>query len=191
MYQPSSEPHDELHSPIGPDDVYGLSKLQAERWVEHFAVRRGFSAVVARLSNVVGPGETNPHVVPEIVAQLKAGHRTIALGNLTSRRDYLDVSDAARGLATLTVAQGGLAGETKVINLGSGGTHSVSEVLDLLRKVPGVPTLRGQGDRRKDPDGRPSGAAARDRPGARAVRLGPCPRPGGDAGPHLGTARPA
>ncbi len=47
--------------------------------------------------NVIGPGETNPHVLPEIVAQLKAGRTRLQLGNLDAKRDYVHVQDVARG----------------------------------------------------------------------------------------------
>jgi UDP-glucose 4-epimerase len=140
VYHPSIQPHDEITSRVGPEDVYGLSKVQAEEWVRHFAGRRSISAVIARLSNVIGPGETNPHVLPEILAQLQAGHHTLEMGNLESRRDYLDVEDAARGLAILATTTSDLE-RVEVVNLGSGKSHSVAEVLEILRALPGAPAF--------------------------------------------------
>ena len=34
-----------------------------------------------RLFNVIGPGETNPHILPAILAQVLKGRRTLRLGN--------------------------------------------------------------------------------------------------------------
>ena len=72
VYRPDLAAHDEQHSVIEPVDLYGWTKLQGEHYVRYFAKLRQYSACIVRLFNVVGPGETNPHVLPEIIAQLKA-----------------------------------------------------------------------------------------------------------------------
>jgi UDP-glucose 4-epimerase len=139
VYAPSSGPHVESDSPVVPEDVYGFTKLHAEQWLRYFAARCPLRGVVVRLTNVLGPGETNPHVLPDIIGQLKAGSRDIELGNLESRRDYLDVDDAARALVLLAESGAGAPGSTEVINVASGTSRSVGEVVELLRRVPGVP----------------------------------------------------
>jgi len=58
---------------------------------------------VARLFNLFGPGETNPHLIPDIVAQCQAGD-TLRLGNLESKRDYVSIDDVVAGLALLADA---------------------------------------------------------------------------------------
>ena len=95
-----------------PDDVYGLSKLFAEQAVRLWERRTGTAVGVARLFNVIGPGETNPHLVPEILAQAADGDE-LRLGNLDSRRDYVYVDDVAAGLQAL-------AGHSATVNLGRG-----------------------------------------------------------------------
>jgi UDP-glucose 4-epimerase len=119
-------------------DIYGLTKLHGEHYVRYFATQRDVAAVIVRLFNVVGPGETNPHLVPEIVAQMKCGRRTIRLGNLTPRRDYIHVADAARGFAATALGGQVAPGETVVVNLGTSQSHSVEEVIRKLRKVSGI-----------------------------------------------------
>ncbi len=97
VYQPEDLPHREDLSAVGPSDIYGYSKLQSEDYVRHMAAKRELRAVIVRLFNVIGPGETNPHLFPELVAQLKAGRTFVELGSLSPRRDYISVRDAARG----------------------------------------------------------------------------------------------
>ncbi len=138
VYHPEDHPHLEDSSPLGPLDVYGLTKLQGEEYTRYFATLRGFPAVVARLFNVVGPGETNPHVLPEIVAQLKAGRTELLLGNLDPRRDYIHVSDAAAGFAALALVGDVPIGTTATVNLGTGQTASVHEILELLSTISGI-----------------------------------------------------
>lgn len=131
VYRPSADAHVELDETIGPVDIYGHTKLQAEHFVRYYQAQRKVRGVVVRLFNVVGPGETNPHLVPAIVKQLSAGTTRIALGNLFPRRDYIDVGDAAQGFRRL--AQVDISPDDLLVaNLGTGKTHSVEEVVGLI-----------------------------------------------------------
>lgn len=136
VYAPSDEPHRE-DSPIDPRDVYGLTKLHGEHFVQYFSALRGFPAAIVRLFNVVGPGETNPHLLPEIVAQLKAGYAPIRLGNIWPKRDYIHVEDAAAGFIAAGTRGNIVDGETVVVNLGTSHQYSVSEIIDKLRRTSG------------------------------------------------------
>ncbi|HLM28210.1 MAG TPA: NAD-dependent epimerase/dehydratase family protein [Thermoleophilaceae bacterium] len=111
VYKPSERAHHET-SPLAPDDVYGHSKLWSEQAVRLWERRTGVPVGIARLFNVIGPGETNPHLVPEIVTQAARGDE-LRLGNLDSRRDYVFVDDVAAGLQALP-------GRPATVNLGSG-----------------------------------------------------------------------
>ena len=138
VYAPEETPHREDGSPIAPSDVYGFTKLQGEQFVGHFARSRGLEAVVVRLFNVVGPGETNPHLLPEIVAQLKAGRDVVRLGNIWPKRDYVHVEDAAEGFAAAALDGHVAPGETATVNLGTGRQYSVEEILHRLRAAAGL-----------------------------------------------------
>ncbi|KQT51012.1 epimerase [Aureimonas sp. Leaf454] len=134
VYKPDLVPHREA-SLQQPSDIYGLSKLHGEHYVANFAAKRSLDAAVVRLFNVVGPGETNPHLLPELVAQLKAGHRTIRLGNLWPKRDYIHVKDAALGFRAVALKDSSASGEVVTVNLGTSASYSVVEVLEKLRSV--------------------------------------------------------
>lgn len=135
VYKPDTNPHSESTAALEPSDVYGLSKLHGEHYVRYIAAQRALSAVVVRLFNVVGPGETNPHLVPEIIAQLKSGRTTLKLGNRWPKRDYIHVEDAARGFATMATAQELAPGATTTVNLGTSQPYSVDEILLKLRDI--------------------------------------------------------
>ena len=138
VYSPQEVPHSEVDSPCGPMDVYGFTKLHAEEYVKYFSQQRGFPAVVVRLFNVVGPGETNPHLLPEIFAQLESGNSLLKLGNLTSKRDYIDLRDAAAGFWAVATRGVIPLGETITVNLGTMRQYSVLELLDKVREIGGV-----------------------------------------------------
>ncbi len=161
VYAPEVNPHDELRSPTRPSDVYGWTKLHGEDFLSYFARQRKFSAAIVRLFNVVGPGETNPHVLPEIIAQLKAGRTTIKLGNLDAKRDYVHVQDVARGFASVACSGTIAAGETVKVNLGTQASYSVAELLKMLKEVSSVPFDVEADPTRMRPSDRPHLAANR------------------------------
>lgn len=138
VYRPDEALHDEATAVLEPSDVYGFSKLHGEHYVRYLAQQKGLSAVVVRLFNVVGPGETNPHLLPEIVAQLKAGRKTIKLGNMWPKRDYIHVQDAARGFRATALDSAVTSGETVTVNLGTSRSYSVAEIVTKLRGTAGI-----------------------------------------------------
>jgi len=135
VYQPDDKPHVEETAKLAPADVYGYSKLHGEHYVRYFATQRDLSAVVVRLFNVVGPGETNPHLLPEIVAQLKAGRTTLRLGNMWPKRDYIHVLDAARGFIAVALRPDIAAASTQTVNLGTSQSYSVAEIVEKLQRI--------------------------------------------------------
>jgi UDP-glucose 4-epimerase len=129
VYAPGSGPHRE-DEPPGPDDVYGSTKLWNEHQSALFQGWRGgaVGVGVARLFNVFGPGETNEHLIPAILRQALAGG-VLQLGNLTTRRDYVFVEDAADALLRLA----DLAGrerDLETVNIGTGVERSGTELID-------------------------------------------------------------
>jgi UDP-glucose 4-epimerase len=122
--------------PVGPTDVYGLTKWVNERQLELYAHDTATRCAAARLFNVIGPRETNPHVVPEIVDQIRKGRNDLALGNVKPKRDYIHVADVASAL--LAIAQ---KNEQcfRAYNVGTGTEHSVEEIVTLLADITGRP----------------------------------------------------
>jgi UDP-glucose 4-epimerase len=135
VYPDRSGPIDET-CPPHPLDLYGRTKLEGERLVAAFGGRTGTRFVAARIFNVIGPRETNAHVVPELVRQLRAGATPVRLGNLESRRDYTDVRDVAAALLALLDAR---ADDAVTYNVGSGRSVSVAELVQACERVLGRP----------------------------------------------------
>jgi UDP-glucose 4-epimerase len=120
-------------SPVAPGDLYGETKATGEGLVAQFGKQTGTHCVVARLFNVIGERETNPHVVPELVRQLRAGAPSVQLGNLQTRRDYTDAVDVAEALVRLLLADPG----RTVFNVGSGRGTSVAELVSSCERILG------------------------------------------------------
>ena len=127
VYPVSDEPLKEDVRP-GPMDIYGKTKLVGEDIVKLM----NKDAIIARIFNVYGPNDTNPHVIPEIISRVKSGKRKIELGNLTPKRDYIDVDDVCRALIALLKN-----GEGGVYNVGTGREHSVKKVVKIVSEILG------------------------------------------------------
>ena len=132
VYVPSSAPHRE-GDPIATANVYGASKRSCEELFDIARRQEGARRIVsARLFNVFGPGETNPHVLPDIVAQVRNGG-VVRLGNLEPRRDYVHARDVAEALVRLAAYDG----RETVFNVGTGVGTSVRELVETLGAVMG------------------------------------------------------
>ena len=128
--------------PANPFDFYSISKHAGERVAEIMGRRFDIETVSARIFNVVGPGQDERHICGWIARQLCQRRlqpsATVRLGTLTTTRDFVDVRDVARGLATLIEN-----GEPGVYNLASGVETSMQEILDTLCEIAGgaYPTI--------------------------------------------------
>lgn len=152
VYAASETPlHEE--SALGPVDIYGLTKLWNEQQAALFHRRTGISVGVARLFNQFGPGETNAHLIPAIVEQVRAGG-PLRLGNLTSKRDYLYTDDAARGLIALAAACGEHGSLT--CNFGSERAVDGWQIVRLIEQLHGSPLVVTQDPARMRPADTPA-----------------------------------
>ncbi len=113
---------------------YAVSKRLQEELGGYYAVR-GFEIVVARPFNHIGPGQNEGFLVPDLAKQVaeaeKSGATTVAVGNLSAKRDYTDVRDIVR--AYVALLEKGRSGET--YNICSGKAVSGEEILSGLLKL--------------------------------------------------------
>lgn len=115
----------------GPMDIYGITKLATEKLASEFCLRTGTPTITGRFFNAFGPNETNPHLIPEIQKQVLAGARTLQLGNLDPKRDFIHTTDMARAMEALLKA--GITGYD-VFNIGRGIEYSVREIVTAFER---------------------------------------------------------
>jgi UDP-glucose 4-epimerase len=133
VYSPTETAHRETDA-IEPTDIYGATKSAGEDLVSAFATRSGVPVVIGRLFNAIGARETNPHLLPDVIQQLKSGSRMLRLGNLDPKRDFLDARDMAKAIvAAMSLSSSGC----KVFNVGSGRQYAVREVVSLCELILG------------------------------------------------------
>ncbi len=132
VYAISDAPHRESDRLEG-QEFYGMTKIQGEQQLALFQKSSGISCVATRFFNVYGRGETNPHVIPEIIEQLRAGS-TLRLGNITPERDLVHVTDIAHGLHLALNAD---LPSFEIFNVGTGVAHSVADIVAMLEQILG------------------------------------------------------
>lgn len=126
---------------------YALSKKLAEEACQFYADRFSIQTTILRPFNIYGPGQSDTFLIPTILNQLKAG-KEIHVKDLEPRRDYVYLVDVIEAMVK-AVARAGSFG---VFNLGSGTSHSVSELIQTIQDVWGtdlpvrVDGLRRQGE---------------------------------------------
>jgi GDP-4-dehydro-6-deoxy-D-mannose reductase len=120
-------------APLAPANPYAASKAAAEQVAHGFAASYGLEIVIARPFNHTGPGQSErfaPGAFAKQLAQIEVGRQpgVMRVGDLSARRDFLDVRDVVRAYVAL-MARGktGLA-----YNVASGTAIPMQAILDGL-----------------------------------------------------------
>ena len=122
-------------SPPRPQNVYGASKLIAERWCEMYGRVYGVPACILRLFSVYGPGQSGQGKsgVVSIFFDRAARNEPIVVMS-DQRRDFTHVSDVVHGInATLEHRPKGYA----LFNIGTGVGTSFRNLAAMIRATLG------------------------------------------------------
>lgn len=131
VYGNASEGRLDETSPTSPANDYAVSKVAMEYMARLWLPR--LPIVITRPFNYTGVGQAENFLLPKIVAHFLRKADRIELGNLDVSRDFSDVRavvSAYRGLLEVKPI-----GQT--INVSSGVTHSLREVIDMCREISG------------------------------------------------------
>jgi len=160
--EPQYLPIDENH-PANPENFYGFTKLEIERflyWYEklkgiRYASLRYFNAAGYDIKNRIKGLEQNPANLIPILMETACGIRDefqifgddYDTPDGTCIRDYIHVNDLASGHA-MALDYIIKEGKSLTVNLGSETGCSVKEVLDIARKITGKPIPAKKAPRR-------------------------------------------
>lgn len=125
---PQYLPVDERHS-INPHNPYAQTKLISESIVEGYARDFKLNALVFRLFNLYGPKQDESFLIPTILKQVLQGK--VILKDPRPKRDFIHIDDVTNAIRrSIGVSHTGF----DIVNLGSGISYSVEEVVDLFKK---------------------------------------------------------
>ncbi|MBF2053167.1 MAG: NAD(P)-dependent oxidoreductase [Candidatus Sericytochromatia bacterium] len=126
-------PVNEEH-PVQPQHAYACSKYLCEQLLQQFVRDTGMRGTALRIFNVYGSGQGTHMLIPTILRQLTKSAMT--LRDALPRRDFLHVDDLSR--AFIASLQLPAASVFEAINLASGQSISVAELVDLITELAGV-----------------------------------------------------
>lgn len=148
VYQSSDEALNE-DSPLGPQNVYGQTKLMIEEALDWYRQVHGLRYAALRYFNASGalPGrgeahQPESHLIP-LTLQVALGQREqiqiygtdYPTPDGSCIRDYIHIADL---VSAHILALEGLSGKDKLVyNIGSGSGFSVKEVIEIARQVTG------------------------------------------------------
>jgi GDP-4-dehydro-6-deoxy-D-mannose reductase len=125
--------------PLSPLTAYGTAK-RAQTELALLAAQRGRRVVVARPSNVIGPGMPENFALASFarqLAEIEARRRPtlIEVGNLETFRDFIDVEDAVQDFLALAAEPSAVG---RVFNVASGRAVRLKDALDGLIAAFGI-----------------------------------------------------
>ena len=120
-------------TPCRPADSYALSKWCASNLTRF--QRRWVEGIVARIANPIGPGMSRRQAFGRFAAALASGRGPLRLGvgDLSARRDFVDVRDVAEALIGL----GERGVPASIYHVGTGRSRTVAEGLETLALLSG------------------------------------------------------
>jgi len=128
-------PIDEKHPLVG-QSPYSASKIAADKLVESYARSFELPAIIIRPFNAFGPRQSLRAVIPTLAGQLLDDRVSeVQAGTLDTVRDYTYVTDTA---AAYLCALESEVPPGRVINIGTGVGHSISDIYEQLQQLAGI-----------------------------------------------------
>ncbi|RWL99104.1 MAG: NAD-dependent epimerase/dehydratase family protein [Mesorhizobium sp.] len=120
-----------------PINSHGLTKLIVERYIQMYGYVDGLEYVILRLANPYGPGQLfrkGQGLVPMLLDHWRKRLPIRIFGDGKAMRDYVYIDDVIDAIeAALLLPPGSRA----IINIGSGETRSVLEVVEAIEGLTG------------------------------------------------------
>lgn len=126
-------PIDEAHPLVG-QSPYSASKIGADQMAVAYFRSFGLPVAILRPFNTYGPRQSARAIVPTILTQVLAGKDPIHVGSLTPQRDLNYVADTVAGFLGIAQCDAALG---EVVNVGSGRTWTIGEVIERVGQLMG------------------------------------------------------
>jgi len=128
---PISEDH-----PLNPTNLYGVTKLAAEKLLEACHSSYGLSTVILRFGNVYGVGVYSywETIIPKFVKQALNGQPLTIYGDGKQSRDFVHIWDIVQAIE-LVLRKNNEIVAAKKFNVGAGKPVSVNTIADFVSEI--------------------------------------------------------
>lgn len=141
QYFPINEEH-----PIDAFNPYAASKIVAEDLCRYYNKFWGIPITIFRPFNIYGYGQNKSFLLPQIITQALSG--SIKVKDLSPKRDFIYVDDIVKAISA---ACENIPTSFKIYNLGTGESHSVSEIVDRIKyHFPNVEVIKEEQKRKNE-----------------------------------------
>lgn len=125
----------ESKSSTEPKDNYSTTKFTSEFQLKIWGLKTKTQIVIARIFNTIGPNDPNAHLIPDILKQItyKSKKCKIYLGNIKTRRDYIDVRDTASCLKLMISKK--FKKKYEILNICNQVSYSVQDIVKYISNI--------------------------------------------------------
>ena len=121
------------NEPVKTTNPYMLSKNISEDLCDFYSKNYGVNVLILRPFNVYGPNQKEHFLIPSIIKQVNL-EKEIKVKDLKPKRDFIYVKDLIEAIIkTIELKM-----NFEIINIASGISYSVSEVIEEIQKVKGT-----------------------------------------------------
>ncbi|MCO5159973.1 MAG: NAD-dependent epimerase/dehydratase family protein [Mesorhizobium sp.] len=148
VYGPKAPAPTPETAPTNPISSHGLTKLFVEKYIQMHGHLDGLEYVILRVANPFGPGQSfrkGQGLVPAIIDRWQKKQPVRIFGDGTARRDYIFIDDVIDAIEAATALPGK---PQLILNIGSGETRSVNEVVEAIETAAGIRLEREYADAR-------------------------------------------
>ena len=124
------QPIDEAHPLVG-QSPYSASKISADKLAESYFLSFDLPVSTIRPFNTYGPRQSARAVIPTIIAQALKSNE-LQLGSTTPKRDFNFIDDTVAGFVAVATNDRAIG---EVINIGSGRTVSIADVVQQVGEI--------------------------------------------------------
>lgn len=142
VYGPNAPVPTPETAPTNPISSHGLTKLVVEKYIQMHGHVDGLEYVILRVANPYGPGQTfrkGQGLVPAIIDRWQKKQPVRIFGDGAARRDYIFIDDVIDAIEAATAMPGR---PQLILNVGSGETRSINEVVEAVEAATGVALKR-------------------------------------------------
>jgi UDP-glucose 4-epimerase len=128
---------------------HGLTKLMIEKYIQMHGFVDGLQFIILRLSNPFGPGQEfkkGQGLVPAILGRWHRNMPVRIFGEGRARRDYIFIEDVIDAIEMALTMDGD---PRLILNIGSGKSRSILEVIETIESVGGFTLQREWVDARR------------------------------------------
>lgn len=125
-------------APTNPVCSHGLTKLMVEKYISMHGHIDGLEYVILRISNPYGPSQVfrnGQGLIPALMDRHMQGEPVHIFGDGSAARDYIYIDDVISAIVKAIDLEGS---PQEIINIGTGVSRSITEVVQMIEKVAGI-----------------------------------------------------